>query len=219
VLVLLPPSEGKARPAEGDPVDLAALAHPRLTPQRERLLRKLPGIAEAPAAPAAEVYTGVLFVQLRLPDLPDQGDRVLIASGLWGVVRPADRIPHYKLPIDARLPRMRTGLAAFWRPPLTRALPDEPGLVLDLRSGGYAAMWRPRRATLVGVRGFTEAADGSRKVISHMVKRVRGDVARAVLLAGGDAATPQDVLDVVLAAGIRAELAAGGTLDVIEPAP
>jgi hypothetical protein len=55
VLVLLPPSEGKAAPAAGDPVDLAALAYPALTPQRERLLRKFKGLAEAPAGPAAEV--------------------------------------------------------------------------------------------------------------------------------------------------------------------
>ncbi|MEA2295131.1 MAG: uncharacterized protein QOE86_2770 [Solirubrobacteraceae bacterium] len=215
MLVLLPPSEGKAMPTAGDPVDLQALVYPALTPQRERLLKKLKGVAEAPAAPAAEVYTGVLYQQLGLPDLP--GDRVLIASGLWGVVRPADPIPHYKLPIDARLPRMKTGLAAFWRAPLAKVMPDEPGLVLDLRSGGYVAAWKPKRATRLGVRGFTEAPDGSRKVISHMAKRVRGDVARAVLL-GDQPETPADVLAIVTAAGMRAELA-DGYLDVIEPSP
>jgi cytoplasmic iron level regulating protein YaaA (DUF328/UPF0246 family) len=215
VLVLLPPSEGKATPAEGAPVDLQALVFPALTPQRERLLRKLKGVAEAPAAPAAEVYTGVLYQRLGLPDLSDE--RVLIASALWGVVRPADRIPHYKLPITARVPRVAS-LGALWRAPLAKVLPDEPGLVLDLRSGGYASLWKPRRATLLGVRGFTEAPDGSRKVISHTVKAVRGDVARAVLLAPSEPATPEEVLEIVTGAGMRSELT-DGHLDVIETAP
>jgi uncharacterized protein len=214
VLVLLPPSEGKATPPPGDPVDLQALAFPALTPQRERLLKKLPGVAEAPAAPAAEVYTGVLYQRLGLHDL--RGDRVLIASALWGMVRPADRIPHYKLPIGDKLPRV-SSLPGLWKPPLAKVMPDEPGLVLDLRSGGYAALWKPKRATLLGVRGFTEAPDGSRKVISHWAKAVRGDVARAVLRAGAPE-TPAEVLDIVTAAGMRAELN-DGSLDVIVVPP
>ena len=97
----------------------------------------------APAAPAAEVYTGVLYERLRLPELsPQAQERVLIASALWGVVAPADRIPAYRLSISARLPRI-AGLATYWRPALEKALPDE-GLVVDLRSGGYAAAWTPR---------------------------------------------------------------------------
>lgn len=45
------------------------------------------------------------------------------------------------------------------------------------RSGSYAAAWRPRRATHLVVRAFTEAPDGTRTVISHMAKQVRGEVA------------------------------------------
>ena len=62
--------------------------------------------------------------------------------------------------------------------------------MVDLRSGGYAAAWTPRHATVVGVRGFTEQ-DGARKVISHFVKAIRGDVARALLQAPEPARTPR----------------------------
>jgi len=72
---------------------------------------------------------------------------------------------------------------------------------------------------VVGVRGFTERPDGSRTAITHMAKRVRGDVARLVLQAGGDPSTPQDLGDIARPGGLRVELAAdGSTLDVIEPA-
>ena len=241
MLILLPPSEGKTAPAAGEPVDMPALVHPELAPKRVRVLDALvrlsasrqrkralaalglsPGQAgeldrnaalhTAPAAPAAEVYTGVLYERLGLLSLPETArEHVLIASALWGVVRPGDRIPAYRLSISARLPRL-PGLAAYWRPALPRALPDE-GLVIDLRSGGYAAAWKPRAATVVGVRGFT--ADG--KVVSHNVKSIRGDIARALLLAPAPPATPDDVARIAARNGHDAQLTetpGGLSLDV-----
>jgi len=211
MLVLLPPSQGKASPARGRRAGLSTLVYPRLREPRERLIDALdPGLRSAPAIPAAELYTGVLFAALGLPDLPWEG--VLIASALWGVIRPGDRIPAYRLDMGAKLPGIGP-LAAYWREPLRAALPDR-GLVLDLRSGSYAAAWRPRRANHLAVRGFTEAPDGRRTVITHMAKRVRGEVTRLVLQAGG-AEHPEEVAQIAAAAGLRVELS-DGVLDVIE---
>ncbi len=152
----------------------------------------------------------MLFTALGLADLPWEG--VLIASALWGVVRPGDRIPAYRLQMSAKPPAIG-GLAAYWREPLRAALPDR-GLVLDLRSGAYATVWQPRHATRLLVRAFTQAPDGTRTVISHMVKRVRGEVARLVLQAGG-AECPEEIAEIVTAGGLRAELSPDA-LDIIE---
>jgi uncharacterized protein len=237
VLVLLPPSEGKTPPLRGAPLDLAKLSFPELNERREALLDALASLAAGPredalaalglspgqageidlgatlrtasAAAAAKVYTGVLYERLRLAELPAPARRrVLIASGLWGFVRPGDRIPAYRLSISARLPGL-PGLAAYWRPALEAAVPAS-GLVLDLRSGGYAAAFKPRDANLLAVRGFTP--DG--KVISHFVKALRGDVARIVLSASPAPRTPAAVAELVAAAGYDVELR-GGALDVI----
>jgi uncharacterized protein len=211
VLVLLPPSQGKASPDRGRRVGLSTLVYSRLREPRERLLAAVdPALLTAPAIPAAQLYTGVLFGALGLEDLPWDG--VLIASALWGVVRPGDRIPAYRLDMSAK-PSGIGALAAYWRDPLRAALPDR-GLVLDLRSGSYAAAWKPRRAIHLSVRGFTEAPDGTRTVISHMAKRVRGDLARLVLQAGG-AERPEEVAEIATAGGMRVELS-DGSLDVIE---
>jgi uncharacterized protein len=211
VLVLLPPSQGKASPDRGRRAGLSTLVYSGLRAPRERLIEAVdPSLRTAPAIPAAELYTGVLFTALGLADLPWDG--VLIASALWGVVRPGDRIPAYRLDMSTR-PAGIGGLAAYWRAPLRAALPDR-GLVLDLRSGSYAASWQPRRATSLAVRGFTEAPDGRRTVITHMAKRVRGEVARLVLQAGG-AERPEEVAEIATAGGLRVELSAG-LLDVIE---
>ena len=233
MIVLLPPSEGKTAPSEGEPVDVGELAFPALTKTRERLLDTLSrltfpralkyldisaGLAEeaernltlrgAPAAPAREVYTGVLYEHLGLGSLP--GDDVLIASALWGFVRPGDRIPAYRLSMNATLPRIPS-LPALWRDPLRRAMPDD-GLIVDLRSGAYTAAWKPKRATVVAVRAFTDG-----KTVSHMVKATRGDVAR-ILLSGPPAETPDDVASLVRAAGLQVELTGSGrswSVDVI----
>jgi hypothetical protein len=245
MLILLPPSEGKTAPETGPPVDFEALAYAgELTESRRKLLGALAALAElpldravsmlavskgqagevavdaelgsAPAGPAAEVYTGVLYDRLRLPDLPKRAQgRVLIASALWGVLRPADRIPYYRFSAKARLDGIGP-LAAFWRPALAAALPDKEGtLVVDMRSGAYAAAWKPQRSTLVAVRAFSEVR-GKRKPVSHMAKAVRGEVARALLEAKKAPEGPEAAASIAEAAGFTVELNPGA-LDVIVP--
>jgi cytoplasmic iron level regulating protein YaaA (DUF328/UPF0246 family) len=216
MLVLLPPSEGKAEPEGGDPVDLGSLAFAaELGERRDQVLDAFdPGLRKAPAAPAADVYTGVLFQRLELPGLPVKARRqVLIFSALWGVVRPDDRIPFYKLPPKTKLAGIGAP-AAFWRPALTQALPDKNGeLIVDMRSGAYATFWKPKRATVLPVRAFTER-DGERKAVSHMAKASRGDVARALLSAKKVPRDPEGAAAIVEAAGLTVELS-DDSLDVI----
>ena len=218
--ILLPPSEGKAEPEVGDPVDLDSLAFAtELGERRAALLDKLdPDLREAPAAPAAEVYTGVLYQRLDLPGLPAAArrraaKRVLIASALWGFVRPGDRIPCYRLPPSAKLDGIGP-LAAWWRDSLRAALPDEPGeTIVDMRSGAYVAAWKPQRAQLLAVRAFREEG-GERKAVSHMAKAVRGDVARALLLAKSEPKSSEQVAAIAREAGFEVELTPA-SLDVI----
>jgi cytoplasmic iron level regulating protein YaaA (DUF328/UPF0246 family) len=216
MLVLLPPSEGKARPEVGEPLDLDALVYAdELGERRAALLDAFdPGLRREPAAPAATVYTGVLYGRLGLSELPAKAQRqVLIASALWGVVAPGDRIPYYKFPPKTRIKGFEAP-NAYWRPALAEALPDdEGGLVVDMRSGAYAPAWKPKRATLLAVRAFTEEA-GERKAVSHMAKAVRGDVARALLTAKKPPADPEAAATIAEAAGFAVDLSAGN-LDVI----
>ncbi len=218
--ILLPPSEGKAEPEGGDPVDLEALVFAaELRKQRQGLLRAVgPKLRKAPAAPAAEVYTGVLYQRLDLLGLSATArrraaKRVLIASALWGFVRPTDRIPHYRLPPSTKFDGIGA-LAAWWRPALAAAMPDEPGeTIVDMRSGAYTSAWKPKHATLLSVRAFHEER-GKRKAVSHMAKAVRGDVARALLLAKREPKTADEVAAVATEAGFEVELTPA-SLDVI----
>jgi cytoplasmic iron level regulating protein YaaA (DUF328/UPF0246 family) len=218
--ILLPPSEGKAEPEGGEPVDLDSLVFAeKLGKQRQKLLRAVdPKLRKAPAAPAAEVYTGVLYQRLDLSELTAAArrraaKRVLIASALWGFVRPTDRIPYYRLPPSTKLDGIGP-ISTWWRPPLASAMPDEPGeTIVDMRSGAYVSAWKPKRATLLSVRAF-RLEKGKRKAVSHMAKAVRGDVARVLLLARTEPKDPETVATVVADAGLEVELTPA-SLDVI----
>ncbi|AKG42634.1 peroxide stress protein YaaA [Streptomyces xiamenensis] len=221
MLVLLPPSEGKAAgPERGEPVEPEALSLPALTAARETVLNELTalcaadpdkartilGLGErlageitknaalrtAPAAPAGEVYTGVLYDALGLGTLEPAarrraGESLLIFSGLWGALRVTDRIPSYRLGAGVRLPALG-GLPAYWRRPLAEALEPaaeaDGGPLLDLRSAAYRGMWKPTgelAARTVTVRVLHAP---TRTVVSHFNKATKGKVVRELLSAG-----------------------------------
>src|ERR1044072_3365927 len=76
----------------------------------------------APAGPASPSRRGAPSAPPALPGLPAAARRraagqVLIASALWGFVRPGDRIPYYRLSAKARLDGFGAP-AAWWRPAL-----------------------------------------------------------------------------------------------------
>lgn len=147
-------------------------------------------LEQSPTLPARRLYTGVLFTALGLGDLPPSasgraGRDVLIASGLWGLVRLGDRIPAYRLPGGGSLPGIGT-VASAWREPLSDLLPGLVGRgpLLDLRSGTYAAAWSPtghQAEATVTVRVLSER-DGRRTVVSEANKAVKGRLTRALLL-------------------------------------
>ncbi|UCM87621.1 peroxide stress protein YaaA [Streptomyces marincola] len=253
--VLLPPSEGKAEGSAGAPVDLGALSLPGLTAARERMIEELTalcsgdpekarevlGLGErlrgevtrnaalrsAPAAPAGEIYTGVLYDALGLGSLSAAARRraresVLVFSGLWGALRITDRIPGYRCPAGVRLPGTGTP-AAFWRGPLAEVLPAEAGRgpVLDLRSSAYAGMWRPagdlgRRTVAVRVLQVrTVGGVEKRSVVSHFNKATKGRLLRGLLEAGPLPRTPERLTDALRELGWRVEENAPGRLDVL----
>lgn len=152
-------------------------------------------LRDAHAGRADRVYSGVLFSALDLPSLTGNDKRrattsVAITSALFGLVRPGDRIPSYRLSGDVSLPPIGS-VAALWRGVLGQELAAER-LLIDLRSGMYAALYRPQSALAARtstVRVLHEHL-GERKVVSHFNKASKGQLARDLLTSG---ATPRTV--------------------------
>jgi uncharacterized protein len=220
VLILLPPSESKATRSRGSALRPEALSSPSLAPQRRLVAQALAEVsalpdaperlgvspslheeiarntrlATAPALPARELYTGVLYDALDLASLDAAstrraGRRLRVVSALYGVVRVTDRLAPYRLSMSVNLPGVGP-LASAWRPHLEEVLPEEAGrgLVVDCRSSTYAAAWAPQedlagRWVAVRVPGAT-----------HMAKHTRGLVARALCEGPSDPRRPQGLL-------------------------
>ena len=168
-------------------------------------------LGSAPAGVAAEVYTGVLYDALDLPALRRQGgttDHVLIFSGLWGVLRPDDRIPHYRCSAGVKLPAIGS-VSAAWRKALRDPLAAHVGdqLVVDLRSGAYAGLWVPgANAVTVRVLHEREVAGVVRRgVVSHFNKATKGRLARALLESGQQPRKPDEFADLVRELGYTVE--------------
>ena len=148
--------------------------------------------ATAPTMPALRRYAGVLYQALDAGSLPPGAVRraaaaVIVASGLWGVVRGADLVPDYRVPASGRVPGFG-GVAAHWRAPLAGLMPSLVGeqAVLDLRSTDYLAMWRPGPALRGRVLQVRVLADpGTGRVpsgVSYHAKWVKGLLVRHLAL-------------------------------------
>ncbi|QTE28433.1 YaaA family protein [Pengzhenrongella sicca] len=160
-----------------------------------------------PAGPASAVYSGVLYAAAGLHDLPDGAARdraersVRVVSALWGLVRPSDLIPAYRLSMGTSLPGIGP-LARSWRGPLGAELDGAAsidgaagGLIVDCRSAPYAAVWRPPASATgwVTVRVLREL-HGRRSVVSHHAKHTRGVLTRHLLVRRGpEPTTPAEL--------------------------
>ncbi len=253
MLILLPPSEGKATPTRGKPLNLDALSFPALTGAREQVLvwlielsagdpekaqqvlglgptqaadvRRNAHLRNAPTARADAIYTGVLYDALDLGSLEPAARRrasrwLAITSSVFGLVRPGDRIPSYRLAGGVNLPGLGV-VSAHWRSALDPVVTEAAGtgLVVDLRSSTYAAFWRPgpELAPRVATVRVLQQAGTQRKVVSHFNKATKGRLVRGLLESGATPSTPGRLADDIAALGWKVEPhgPSGHQLDVI----
>lgn len=132
-------------------------------------------------------YTGVVYDNLGYATLPGPARRrtdtsPVVASALFGLLRPGDRIPAYRLSAATAVPGVG-GLRGLWRPVLEAELAAVPGPIVDLRSGGYAALGQAHAA--VEVRVLREVG-GRRSVVGGQPRHkwTKRRLARALCIHG-----------------------------------
>ena len=172
------------------PASRAALG---LSPKQDDEIARNAALFRAGTLPALQRYTGVLYDALDVGSLTraqrSRADRRLaVGSALFGLLSGADRIPPYRLSAGSTLPGLPS-LRSLWRPALEPVLTGAAGLVVDLRSGPYAALGPAPGAVTVSV--LSERADGTRSVVSHFNKAHKGRLAR---LLATTTAEPDDVV-------------------------
>lgn len=209
LVVLLPPSEGKApggaehwRARSGAFAGLATAGLAVVRAYADALLHgpapaKVVGASgplieraqhaarlllrnRAPSLPAAERFTGVVWEHLRSGDGDVPVERIAVVSALLGAVAGDDPVPDHRLKLSVSLPPLGR-LDRFWRPTLARTIARwaDGREVWDLLPVEHAAAVAGLPGPRVRVR--FEGISG------HDAKAMKGALARHLLLAGSHA--------------------------------
>jgi cytoplasmic iron level regulating protein YaaA (DUF328/UPF0246 family) len=221
---LPPPEDGS--PVDLDRLSFPSLTEMRervmdalvATSQRPDALRRLlvsPSLADEvarnehlrdlPTRRAVDTYAGPLYEGLDAGSWSARAERhaarrLVIVSALWGALRPADRIPPYRLYVCARLVGMDR-LEPAWRtllPPILTDAAVRRGPVIDLRSRAYQAVGRPTglddRTVTLRIR---PSPGGPAHIGDVIAKRARGEAASQLLSSVADPEDPLDIADLL----------------------
>ncbi|WP_123286538.1 peroxide stress protein YaaA [Brevundimonas halotolerans] len=140
---------------------------------------------QAALAFAGDVYQGLDARSLAADDLGWAQDHLRILSGLYGLLRPLDRIQPYRLEMGTRLKTRRgSSLYDFWGDRISKALnADAEGhadpTLVNLASQEYfgAVDAKALKLPVVNIH-FREEKDGESRIISFFAKKARGTMAR-----------------------------------------
>ena len=221
----LPPPEGGS-PLDLDRLSFPSLTAMRervmdaliSTSQRPDALRRLlarPSLAgevarnerlrDLPTRRAVDTYAGPLYEGLDAGSWSSHAEKraareLVIVSALWGALRPADRIPPYRLHVCARLVGLDR-LEPAWRtalPPVLTDVAAQRGPVVDLRSRVYQAVGRPTGVDDQTVSLRVRPSPGGPSHIGDVIaKRVRGEAASHLLSSVADPEDPLDIADLL----------------------
>ncbi len=144
---------------------------------------------DAPLMSALDRYSlGVMYKAMDFAGLPTGAQRRLlengvIFSGLFGLLRPDDLIPNYRLRMDAVLPGVGK-VSRFWRPHLSPVLNHtlKDRFVWDLLPGSHRDAWDDDHAYVQRVQiKFYVEKEGRRKPLTHNVKPLRGQLVNFIV--------------------------------------
>ncbi|MRD47660.1 peroxide stress protein YaaA [Caenimonas koreensis DSM 17982] len=132
-----------------------------------------------------DVYDGLQAKTLSPEDLAWANEHLCILSGLYGVLRPFDRMQPYRLEMGTPLAVGKTrNLYQFWGPRLShylnrRLAADRTPVVINLASQEYAkAVDRAALKARVIECVFEERKPAGWQVVSFFAKKARGTMAR-----------------------------------------
>ncbi len=163
----------------------------RLNRDRFRAFDENPGAnvtRPAALAFAGDTYQGLEATSLDADELAWAQDHLRILSGLYGVLRPLDRIQAYRLEMGSKLKTRRgKSLYDYWRDQLSKALnaqAKEVGtqVLVNCASQEYFGAVAPKALKLrIVTPVFLEDKAGTPKVVSFFAKKARGAMARYIV--------------------------------------
>ncbi|WP_411744618.1 peroxide stress protein YaaA [Reinekea sp.] len=135
-----------------------------------------------------DVYTGLSASTLERPHIEKAQETVRILSGLYGLLRPLDRIQPYRLEMGTALKtEQASNLYGFWGEQITQLLNKDlkhaqADILLNLASQEYfkAVQVKDVSARVITPL-FKDEKNGEYKIISFFAKKARGLMVRYIL--------------------------------------
>jgi cytoplasmic iron level regulating protein YaaA (DUF328/UPF0246 family) len=212
--LLLPPSEGKAAGGGSGRWQLESGTFSGLAERRREIVEALEAsrggsekllgvkgehldraqsanltVMGTPTLPVWKRYTGVVWDHVEPASLsPADRRRIVVVSGLFGLLRGDDPVPDYRLKMSANLAPLGK-LSTWWRDELSETLnryatgrtTKQRRVLVDLLPQEHRAAWTPdSRVTGLSV----ELVDPTGKPGGHFAKAAKGELARAILTRG-----------------------------------
>ncbi len=171
--------------------------------------------------PAIERYTGVLYDAIGYSELASGerrflGDHTLIQSALFGIVSAKDHIPAYRLSYNSAVLGRGHTLKKLWHVETSSALNAMRGLILDLRSGGYADLGPiSMRDAVLTLSVMTRAQDGSLRALNHFNKKGKGEVVRSIAQLGHSYSHPEELVEGLRSVGLEISITGPNKMQLI----
>lgn len=133
-----------------------------------------------------DVYQGLDVYTLPEAKLDDLQDKLLILSGLYGLLQPLDLMQPYRLEMGTSLPIGKNkNLYEFWKKTITKQLNSElqkDELFINLASNEYfsAVDAKTLKVPVISPE-FKDYKDGKLKMISFFAKKARGLMVRYII--------------------------------------
>lgn len=135
--------------------------------------------------PAINRYSGVMFNSIDYSSLPIQqqenaNEAILFIDAVFGLLKPQDLIPNYKLSISAKFPNFK--IDNYWKENLKKILEEElqNKIILDILPQAHrkAISITNKNRYLIN---FFEIKNGKEKNAGHISKKLKGEFIRYIL--------------------------------------
>lgn len=159
----------------------------KMSPQLATLnYQRFQSFSQADTQAAILAYQGDVFKQLNLSEYQEQDylfaqDHVRLISGLYGLLKPLDRVKPYRLEMSTRLATEKAkNLLIFWTDKVTQQLSQEleshtQKILVNLASDEYSSVINIKNFTypILNI-SFKEMREGKLKTIGLIAKKNRG---------------------------------------------
>lgn len=138
---------------------------------------------QAALAFAGDTYTGLDAGNLSSQELDYAQDHLRILSGLYGVLRPLDRIQPYRLEMGRKIETdLGSSLYSYWGDRIGAELDlISNGVIINLASTEYFKATGKNMKSKIITPSFKEERNGTLKMIGFFAKKARGSMARFMI--------------------------------------